>query len=136
MSDWSHPYHMDDRRALGVLEADGGRFAAAGPIWPSRKRTYHAGIRRSWRLKYSTPFAAVEAPRIHCSLDGKVSLEAARIRNDVPGVLRKHGFEVVPREPYSFYMGCVQMVVRDHRSGELIGIADPRRDGAAAGPAS
>ena len=91
---------------------------------------------RIWWLKYSTPFAAVEAPRIHCSLDGKVSLEAARIRNDVPGVLRKHGFEVVPREPYSFYMGCVQMVVRDHRSGELIGIADPRRDGAAAGPAS
>ena len=35
------------------------------------------------------------------------------------------------REPYSFYLGCVQMVVREGK--ELIGVADPRRDGAAAG---
>ncbi len=36
------------------------------------------------------------------------------------------------RDPYSFYMGCVQLVMRT-REG-LVGIADPRRDGAAAGP--
>ena len=78
--------------------------------------------------------AAVEAPRIHCSLDGMVSLEASRIRDDVPSRLLRHGFEVVPREAFSFYMGCVQMVVRDHGSGLLTGVADPRRDGAAGGP--
>ena len=48
--------------------------------------------------------------------------------------LRRHGFDIDPREAYSFYMGCVQMALRDHRSGELVGVANPRRD-AAAGPA-
>ena len=32
---------------------------------------------------------------------------------------------------YSFYIGCVQLVMRDKRG--LIGVADPRRDGAAGG---
>jgi gamma-glutamyltranspeptidase/glutathione hydrolase len=61
-----------------------------------------------------------------------VSLEAARIRSDVPDELRRCGFEVDARESYSFYLGSVQMVLRDRDT--FIGVADPRRDGAAAGP--
>jgi len=39
----------------------------------------------------------------------------------------------VERDAYSFYLGCIQLVLRD-RSG-FTGVADPRRDGSAAGPA-
>lgn len=79
-----------------------------------------------------TPFDAVAAPRIHCSYDGKVSLEAEWMRDDIPEQLRERGFKIDVREPMSFYLGCVQMVLREN--GEFIGVADPRRDGTASGP--
>ena len=41
-------------------------------------------------------------------------------------------FEVDERDAYSFYMGCVQLVMRQ-RNG-YVGVADPRRDGSAGGP--
>jgi gamma-glutamyltranspeptidase/glutathione hydrolase len=52
--------------------------------------------------------------------------------DEIPYLLEQHGFEVDPREPYSFYLGCVQLVVREQ--GRLTGVADPRRDGSAGGP--
>ena len=78
------------------------------------------------------PLDAVTAPRVHCSIDGRVSLEASRIRSDLPRFLKRRGFKINKLEPYSFYLGCVQMVIRNGK--HYIGIADPRRDGAAAGP--
>jgi gamma-glutamyltranspeptidase/glutathione hydrolase len=78
-----------------------------------------------------SPLDAVSAPRLHCSLDRKVSLEASRMRDDIPPALRRRGFEVDVREPYSFYLGCVQMVRRGRKY--LTGVADPRRDGSAMG---
>lgn len=53
------------------------------------------------------------------------------MRSDLPDALQRHGFEVNLLEPYSFYLGCVQLVA--HQDGEYIGVADPRRDGAAGG---
>jgi gamma-glutamyltranspeptidase/glutathione hydrolase len=84
------------------------------------------------RLQDQSPYDAVAAPRLHCSVDGKVSLEASRMRNDIPRMLEERGYKVDLRDPYSFYMGCVQLVV--HERGEFIGVADPRRDGSAEGP--
>lgn len=86
------------------------------------------------RLKDTSPLKAVTAPRLHCSIAGKVSLEASRMRDDIPGKLVKRGYKVDVRKPYSFYLGCVQMVMKER--GEFIGVADPRRDGSAGGPAS
>ena len=54
------------------------------------------------------------------------------MRDDIPAELRKRGFKIREREPFSFYLGCVQLVVRQ-RDG-LIGVADLRRDGSASGP--
>ena len=71
---------------------------------------------------------------MHCSFEGKVSLEAAYMRNDIPELLKKHGFTIDVREPSSFYLGCVQMVLRE--TDGFIGVADPRRDGSAGGPRS
>lgn len=84
------------------------------------------------RMRYQSPYDAVSAPRLHCSVGGRVSLEASRMRNDIPALLEKRGFTVDLRDPYSFYLGSVQMVVRE--KGEFVGVADPRRDGSAAGP--
>ena len=84
------------------------------------------------RLQTHPPLAAVDAPRLFCSLDGLVSLEASRMRDDVPEALQAAGFEIQRRDPYSFYLGCVQLVMRD--GDELVGVADARRDGSAAGP--
>ena len=84
------------------------------------------------RLQYQSPFDAVASPRLHCSIKGKVSLEASRMRDDIPELLEKYGYSVDPRNPYSFYLGCVQLVM--HEKKEFIGVADPRRDGSAGGP--
>ena len=86
------------------------------------------------RLKLQPPYDAVAAPRINCRLNGEVSLEAARMRDDIPAALERRGFSVRVRDPYSFYLGCVQLVLHENKT--FIGVADPRRDGAAAGPVS
>ena len=84
------------------------------------------------RLRNQAPYDAVASPRLHCSIKGKVSIEASRMRDDIPVFLKRHGFSVDLRDAYSFYLGCIQLVV--HERNEFIGVADPRRDGSAAGP--
>ena len=79
-----------------------------------------------------TPLEAVTAPRLFCSLTGRVSLEASRLRDDLPQVFEERGLTVDRREAFSFHLGCVQLVVRERN--ELYGVADPRRDGSAGGP--
>jgi gamma-glutamyltranspeptidase/glutathione hydrolase len=83
-------------------------------------------------LDGSTPLDAVSAPRLFCSLKGTVSLEASRMRDDLPRALEHVGLTVDRREPFSFYLGCVQLVARERK--EFVGVADPRRDGSAGGP--
>jgi gamma-glutamyltranspeptidase/glutathione hydrolase len=137
--DVSHPYYMRPNAVPWASVAPTIVFRGRKP-WlaigsPGSERITPSILQVLLRLRHSTPLAAVDAPRLHCSLHGKVSLEASRMRDDIPDELRMHGFDVDVRGPYSFYLGCVQMVMRDHRTGDLIGVADPRRDGAAAGVA-
>jgi len=100
---------------------------------PGSERIVSAILQVLLRLERgATPFDAVEAPRLHCSVEGKVSLEATRMRDDIPRLLQRHGFDIDIRDPYSFYLGCVQLVLQEQ--GEFIGVADPRRDGSAGGP--
>lgn len=134
--DMSHPYHLRPNAVPWASVAPTIVFRGRRP-WlaigsPGSERIAPSILQVLIRLSRMTPFAAVEAPRLHCSLTGKVSLEATRMRNDVVDELRRFGFEIDVRDPYSFYMGCVQLVLRER--DELIGVADPRRDGAAGGP--
>ena len=99
---------------------------------PGSERITSAILQVLMRLRNQSPYDAVSAPRIHCSIKGKVSLEASRMRDDIPSHLEKYGYSVDKRDSYSFYMGCIQLVMRD--KGEFIGVADPRRDGSAGGP--
>jgi gamma-glutamyltranspeptidase/glutathione hydrolase len=99
---------------------------------PGSERIAPAILQVLMRLQYQSPYDSVASPRLHCSIKGKVSLEASRMRDDIPRLLKKYGFSIDPRSAYSFYLGCVQLVMQDKK--EFIGVADPRRDGSAGGP--
>ena len=135
-TDPSHPYYLRPNAVPWASVAPTIVFRHERP-WlaigsPGSERIPPAILQVLLRLRESSPLAAVDAPRIHCSLQGVVSVEATRIPTDVLDALEGAGFELNRREPYSFYMGCVQMVMAD--GGGFVGVADPRRDGAAAGP--
>lgn len=136
--DIAHPYYLRPNAVPWASVAPTLIFRGNKP-WlsigsPGSERIVSAILQVLLRLERgATPFDAVEAPRLHASVRGKVSLEASRMRNDIPPLLEKHGFEIDRRDPYSFYLGCVQLVLRG-RYGELMGVADPRRDGSAGGP--
>jgi gamma-glutamyltranspeptidase/glutathione hydrolase len=134
--DISHPYYLRPNAAPWASVAPTIVFRGQRP-WlvigsPGSERITPSIVQVLLRLQTHTPLAAVDAPRLFCSLDGLVSLEASRMRDDVPVALEAAGFEVQRRDPYSFYLGCVALVMRE--GDELIGVADPRRDGSAAGP--
>ncbi len=84
------------------------------------------------RLGNHTPFEAVHAPRLHCTPERNVIWEEARFPHGFRDALLRHGFTVEATEPYSFKMGGLQLAVR--RDGQCVGVAEPRRDGAAGIP--
>jgi gamma-glutamyltranspeptidase/glutathione hydrolase len=135
--DISHPYYLRPNAVPWASVAPSLVFRGNKP-WltigsPGSERIVSAILQVLLRLERgASPFDAVEAPRMHCSIEGKVSLEGTRMRDDIPNLLRSRGFDISVRDPYSFYLGCVQLVL--HEDGEFIGVADPRRDGSAKGP--
>jgi gamma-glutamyltranspeptidase/glutathione hydrolase len=134
--DSTHPYYLRPGAvpwasvAPTIVMRAGKPWLAIGS--PGSERIVSAVAQVLLRLKRQQPFEAVSAPRLHCSLDGTVSLEASHIRSDIPAALERHGFHVDAREPHSFYLGCVQLAMREPDG--FIGVADPRRDGSAGGP--
>lgn len=136
--DITHPYYLRPNGvpwasvAPTIVFRDKKPWLAIGS--PGSERIVSAILQTLIRLAYQSPFDAVSAPRMHCSYDGKVSLEAAYMRDDIPKILEQRGFKLDIREPMSFYMGCIQMVLREGNS--FIGVADPRRDGSAGGSAN
>ncbi len=76
---------------------------------------------------------AMRTPRIHCSLGGRVSLEVGRFAESLGPFFEHKGFRVDPREDYSFYLGCVQAVLRRADGDGFQGVADIRRPGTARG---
>jgi gamma-glutamyltranspeptidase/glutathione hydrolase len=135
--DISHPYYLRPNGVPWASVAPTIIFKSGKP-WlvigsPGSDRITSSILQVLLRLSSShSPFDAVSAPRMHCAYNGKLSLEAACMRDDLPDLLERHGFTVDVHEPMSFYLGCVQLVL--HENGEFIGVADPRRDGSAQGP--
>jgi gamma-glutamyltranspeptidase/glutathione hydrolase len=133
--DISHPYYLRPNAVPWasvaptiVMQGKRPRLAIGSP---GSERIVSAIAQVLLRLENQTLMDAITAPRMHCSVDGKVTLEASRMRSDIPRALRRRGFDVKKVEPFSFYLGCVQAVRRE-RDG-LVGVADLRRDGAASG---
>ena len=84
------------------------------------------------RLQSQTPFEAVSAPRLHCTPEGEVLIEADRFSQECIQKLKQTKFTITELEPWSFSVGGLQLVTYD---GQIYtGVGEPRRDGAAAGP--
>ena len=86
------------------------------------------------RLRHQSPFQASHAPRLHCTPQGEVLIEADRFSQAEKSALTEAGLRLTALEPYSFRVGGLQLIVRE--GDRLTGVAEPRRDGAAAGPRS
>ncbi len=81
-------------------------------------------------------YEAVEAPRLHAGIKGTVMIEKRSYYPEVVEILNRAGFDVRARGAYSFYLGSVQAVeLPPETGGAFGGVADPRRDGSACGPA-
>jgi gamma-glutamyltranspeptidase/glutathione hydrolase len=76
---------------------------------------------------------AMKAPRIHCTLGGRISLEADRFSPGLVEFLKKKGYRIDIREPFAFYLGCIQAVLKRLSGKGFQGIADVRREGSAKG---
>ncbi len=134
--DIAHPYYLRPNAVPWASVAPTIVFRGRKP-WlvigsPGSERITSSIFQVILRLSRQSPLEAVSSPRLHCNLSGKVSLEASRMSDEIPAILEKNGFSVDVRDPYSFYLGCVQLVIREGES--YIGVADLRRDGAAGGP--
>ncbi len=112
-----------------IVLRDGVLHAALGAT--GSERAASALFRVLRRLDPSCPFEAVHAPRLHCKPDGVVLFES-RLDPADQRALVAAGFELEPFEAYDFRAGGLQLVSFDGTA--FHGVADPRRDGAAAGP--
>lgn len=84
------------------------------------------------RLRNSSGFDAVSAPRLHASPDGEVLYEPERFPEPVLSALQHAGFTLKPyAEPWAFSAGGLHLACRE--IGGQWAVADPRRDGAAIG---
>ncbi len=134
--DITHPYHMRPAAppwasvAPTIVMRGSRPYVVLGS--PGSERIASSVAQVLMRLKKQSLADAVTAPRMHCSLAGEVRLEASRMRSDIPSKLRSRGYTVKELEPFAFYLGCIQAVMR--QGDTMIGVADLRRDGAAIGP--
>ncbi len=76
---------------------------------------------------------AMRAPRLHCSLGGRVSLEAERFPEELITFFEQKGYRIDKREAFSFYLGAIHAVMKKHDDTGFQGVAEIRRDGTAGG---
>jgi gamma-glutamyltranspeptidase/glutathione hydrolase len=135
--DYTHPYYLRPNAvpwaSVAPTIAFKGRLPWAVLGSPGSDRIVSSVLQVLLRLRKQSPLEAVVAPRLHCSADGLVTLEQQWMRDDIPRLLKKYGYQIDRREAFSFFLGCVQLVKRERKM--FIGVADPRRDGSARGPA-
>ncbi len=132
----SHPFYLRpgasarSNAAPTIVFRDDTPFAAIGSTGSERMSS---GIFQVLaRLRKQTPFVAVRSPRLHCTPEGVVWLEMDRFSKEAVRELVKRGFAIEQFDSWSFKTGGLQLCTC--RNGVFSGVADPRRDGAAAGP--
>ncbi len=91
VEDISHPYYLRPNSPPWGSVAPTIVFRGARP-WlvigsPGSERIVTAILQVLLRLGSHTPYEAVDAPRLHATLEGKVALEASRFRDDIPPLL-------------------------------------------------
>ena len=76
---------------------------------------------------------AMIEPRLHCSLGGRISLEADRFPSEIFDSFLDKGYRINKKEPFSFYLGAIHAVLKCHDGSGFQGVAEVRRDGMAGG---
>jgi gamma-glutamyltranspeptidase / glutathione hydrolase len=76
---------------------------------------------------------AIKRPRFHCSIGGKVSLEANRFKPEIVSYLEEMGYNIDKKSDYDFYFGAIHSVMKCITKDEFQGAAEVRRDGTAGG---
>ncbi len=76
---------------------------------------------------------AMQRPRLHYSPEEILSMEAGRFDPKVVEYLRSRARKFSPRQDHSFYLGAIHSVLHCRTRDEFQGVAEMRRDGAAAG---
>lgn len=77
---------------------------------------------------------AVDRPRLHCSMGGKISIEADRFDPSVIDHLLKLGYDVERLDSYSFFPGAIYAAMKCQTNRTYQGVAEVRREGSVAGP--
>ena len=77
---------------------------------------------------------AMSKPRIHCSLDGKLSIEQNEHAPEIIRHMKKTGYKIDLRERHSFFLGAIHAVLKRNTGEGFQGVAEVRRDGTAEGP--
>jgi gamma-glutamyltranspeptidase/glutathione hydrolase len=83
------------------------------------------------RLRSQSPFESVLAPRIHATPE-RILMYEDRLQPGALHRLGEAGYRLERHGPYSFKFGGLNLVVRQQDA--FVGVAEPRRDGTAAGP--
>lgn len=137
VSDPRHPHFLragalaPTHAAPTLLSRDGRVTACLGSTGSERTPAAIASVLT--RLRRQSPFRAVAAPRLHCSATGVLMFEAERFSPPTATALRSAFGRQRTWDSWAFEAGGLQLIVRDENL--LHGVADPRRDGWAAGPA-
>ncbi len=76
---------------------------------------------------------AMLAPRLHCSLGGRMSFEVDRFPHEMVEFFQKKGYRIDRRPNFSFYLGAIHAVLKKQSGPGFQGVADKRRDGVAGG---
>ena len=76
---------------------------------------------------------AMMAPRLHCSLGGKISLEAERFPEELIDHFKSKGYRTDKRESFAFYLGAIHAVMKCQAISGFQSVAEIRRDGTAEG---
>lgn len=125
--------------SLLVLRDDQPYLALGTPSYPPP----YIALTLLNHLVYGEPLnAAIEAPRFRLDPSapgprspwniGRLSTETRLPETTIAG-LRRFGIEVHPLGDFNWHVGSVQAVLRDPATGQLVGAADSRRGGYAAG---
>ena len=136
----AHPYYLRPNAvpwssaAPTIVFRDGQPWLATGS--PGSERIFSSVSQFLVNVidRSQTIGAAMREPRLHCSIGGTISLESERFDPAVVEHLHNLGYKIDHREPYAFYLGCVQAVLRRQTGPGFQGVADVRRDGTACGP--
>ncbi len=139
VNDPSHPHYLRPNAAPWTSVAPSIIFYKNNP-WmvtgsPGSERIYSTIAQFLTHIldKEEPLNTAIEKPRLHCSLGGKVSIEANRFNPEVVSYLEDMGYQIEKKSDYDFYFGAIHAVMKCLTREGFQGAAEVRRDGTAGG---